>query len=462
MIFNFWELFLPQETGTIMTASFLPKLLVCTALVMAPVSAMAAFEFIPAPSRAPAPAAPAFPVPAAPESAAMQMTPAPASSVVSEALSASQARVSPQSILPPAPAAPRYALVPATTAAATNPAPGLNMNPLGTASNANASGTSSAGQLEQAMLANVAPAAAPSPAPAPIYSPSSVQRVSQGRSALGGLPAVPAPAAGGGGSYEEAVGFGRDLPLALAVGQIVPPDYAFNFDSAVNPGDTVSWEGGKPWDQVLNETLSPIGASARIDEGKKEIAIVRGAAPAAVTPFAAPAAYVPPAPPAPAAMAAPVPRPPMASANTPLYSPAASAPVTPAPFPAPAPLPVYEPAAPVAVPPQQAAPKMQLAGVSGSNVLDAQAKRIWEADRSMTLRAILTDWSMQAGVELFWSSDFDFPVESAVKINGTFEEAVQTLLRGLRDAQPRPIGRLHPNLPEGPSVLVIETKHILE
>ena len=46
----------------------------------------------------------------------------------------------------------------------------------------------------------------------------------------------------------DVVGFGTDMPLALALRQIVPADYAFSFGENVNPGYRVSWSGGKAWD----------------------------------------------------------------------------------------------------------------------------------------------------------------------------------------------------------------------
>lgn len=273
--------------------------------------------------------------------------------------------------------------------------PVINMNPLGAAGQQ----VPQPARIEQAMMAQAAPA--------PV-----AQRAAPSH-------------------YAEAVGFGRDLPLALAVSQIVPPDFAFSFDTSVNPGDNVSWEGGKPWDQVLNETLSPVGASARIDAAKKEITIVTGSAghnsivPAS---YSAPQAPRPPAP----SLAAPAMVSPMPAVIT------------------------------QDVAPLQAIPPMTARPSAIATVLDPKAVNLWQAERGSTLRRILEDWSMRAGVELFWSSDFDFPVSSAVRINGTFEEAVQTLLNGLRDAQPRPIGRLHPNLPDGPSVLIVETRHVLQ
>lgn len=76
--------------------------------------------------------------------------------------------------------------------------------------------------------------------------------------------AVPAFPPSQGQSFAEAVGFGRDLPLALALSQVVPPDYSYSFSQNVDAGTNVSWQGGKPWDQVLNDMLAPSGLRADI------------------------------------------------------------------------------------------------------------------------------------------------------------------------------------------------------
>lgn len=86
------------------------------------------------------------------------------------------------------------------------------------------------------------------------------------RAAAAGTPTVretqPAPAVNG---FADAVGFGRDLPLALALSQVVPPEYSYAFGKDINVGTTVSWQGGKPWNEVLNDMLVPNGMHAVID-----------------------------------------------------------------------------------------------------------------------------------------------------------------------------------------------------
>lgn len=62
--------------------------------------------------------------------------------------------------------------------------------------------------------------------------------------------------------FAEAVGFGRDLPLALALSQVVPPGYNYSFGQNVDAGTTVSWQGGKPWNEVLQDMLAQSGLRA--------------------------------------------------------------------------------------------------------------------------------------------------------------------------------------------------------
>lgn len=69
-------------------------------------------------------------------------------------------------------------------------------------------------------------------------------------------------------AFQEIVGFGRELPLALALSQVVPPEYSYAFAQNVDTGATVSWEGGKPWNVVLNDMLEDAGLKATIKDGR--------------------------------------------------------------------------------------------------------------------------------------------------------------------------------------------------
>ena len=65
-------------------------------------------------------------------------------------------------------------------------------------------------------------------------------------------------------SYQDAVGFGRDLPLAIALSQVVPSEFVHSYAPNVDTGTTVSWEGGEPWNVVLNKMLKPRNLGATI------------------------------------------------------------------------------------------------------------------------------------------------------------------------------------------------------
>lgn len=70
-------------------------------------------------------------------------------------------------------------------------------------------------------------------------------------------------------------GFGKDVPLVLAVRQIIPTNIAFAFDKNINLAQRVSWNGGRAWDKVLNDTLFEIKLAASEHDG----IIVIGSAP---------------------------------------------------------------------------------------------------------------------------------------------------------------------------------------
>ncbi|MEM6781786.1 MAG: TcpQ domain-containing protein [Pseudomonadota bacterium] len=340
-------------------------------------------------------------------------------------------------------------------------------------------------------------------------------------------------------NFAEIQGFGRDLPLVIALSQVVPANYTYSFESQGNAGKSVSWQGGRPWDQVLQSMLSPVGLNASIrgnfvyiqDGSMPQQAMPEMDMMPAPLPVAAsqPQIQIELQEPV-LAMPVPVqsndamvsrssdlvsshtkldvsqrPRVParisrmnaekgleISTQQSDLTEPPAS--VSPLPqveqeivteaaqpmqiVPAePDVLPAVEPDMPIATDEpvlmstmpdavesqQDWSQPSQLKMVSSPSMAGSlDGVRTWRAVRGDSLKTVLTDWAMDAGVELFWSSEFDYPLDSSVRMNGTFEEATQNILMGLRDARPRPIGRLHPNDPEGPAVLVIETQQIVE
>jgi len=67
---------------------------------------------------------------------------------------------------------------------------------------------------------------------------------------------------------EDVEGFGRNLPLVLALNQVVPSGYAYAFSQDVDPGTIVSWQGGKPWTEVLEEMLGPTPLGVSFNENR--------------------------------------------------------------------------------------------------------------------------------------------------------------------------------------------------
>lgn len=231
--------------------------------------------------------------------------------------------------------------------------------------------------------------------------------------------------------YEMAVGFGKDLPLVTALRQVVPNNYTYVLDESVPMSQNVSWEGGRPWNMVLSDMISPLGLTSSIQGNRVTIT---GAGTQSAIPDSTPV--------------------PVAEPVVPPAQPIAQQNFTPSP-------PIPAPQAMV-VNPQ---PTIQFSApppAPVSTVVPKVSRGSWVAERGDSLRNVLEEWSSQAGADMFWSSDYDYPLAGDVNISGTFEEAVQNLLRGFEQARPKPIGRLHPNLPHGPAVLVVETRQTLE
>lgn len=337
------------------------------------------------------------------------------------------------------------------------------------------------------------------------------------------------------GRFAETQGFGSDIPLALAMGQIVPAEYAYSFASNVNPGLKVSWNGGKPWNEVLNEALQPLGLRADV-AGSAVIVRTLSAAPLSVpevsykdterhSEVAPPPAVIQQAAlrgegtaenyprrtrekktflssiketfiseSEPAADAGAPPPPDMDRQviveNTAMSSGRdVDAAVTEQ-------VRNYEPAAPgatlaelAAAADREAARELELKNspLVKQKVSYAEGGRVdsdsifpertvsrrdensatatgfnpgrvslWQADSKQDLREVLTTWSQTAGVEMIWDSGYNYKLPVDFTMQGTFQEAVDKIFALYGATEPRPKGRVHPNLPKGPSVLVVE------
>lgn len=213
--------------------------------------------------------------------------------------------------------------------------------------------------------------------------------------------------------YDEVIGFGSDMPLPIALSQVVPSSYSFSYDNGVSLDQTVSWEGGKPWNEVLDSMLAShnlqteiIGNTVRISQKENHSAIYTESTIIEMSPITDHST----------------------SALRGLDS-------------------------------------FEDAYNDSSLLIDVEYDttiRLWTAPTNATLRRVIDTWSAEAGVEVHWTAEYDYPLQAPVSIQGTYPEAIKLLLDGFHEAQPRPVARLHPNLPDGPAVLVVETRHLIK
>ncbi len=75
---------------------------------------------------------------------------------------------------------------------------------------------------------------------------------------------TPNVAASESAAFDVVEGFAKDVPLALALRQVVPASYAFSFEDNVNPGSRVAWNGGKPWNEIVKEIANSLDYGVKI------------------------------------------------------------------------------------------------------------------------------------------------------------------------------------------------------
>lgn len=335
---------------------------------------------------------------------------------------------------------------------------------------------------------DMAPQAPDAAVPAPVSSaPVSAPVVA---TAPADAPLSAAPAEGG----DVLAGFGSDLPLVIALQQIVPPGYQYSFSGNVNPGVSVSWEGGKPWQHVLGDTLARQGLGYRL-QGNTVIVSASAAGMSYAAPesvgaqsaAAAPSGMMSEPPPddmAPVAIAA---APQTEMAPAPEAAPAAPSQTvtihrekpssllerlgwkngstgahTPA---AEEDMPSQNNVAVASPEPAPHQPEKTADAAMASAATDvaattpvsaAVATSSWAGTKGQTLRDVLKSWSDKAGVELYWSIDYDYRLSEDVGYTGAYDEAVGGLLDKFSAIRPQPYGQLHQSS-SGPRVLVVKS-----
>lgn len=240
------------------------------------------------------------------------------------------------------------------------------------------------------------------------------------------------------------LGFADNVPLAVALRQILPKTSGFVVAQNVKLGIVVSWQGGGPWRQVLADMLTSANLEMRI-KGNMVHVMAAHAGEANVSSSVAnvsPSVSMPSSS-EPLLLTTPSSR----DSATRRLNQSASMSGT------------Y-----LRVP-------MGGASDSSSMVKRASSQRTplsltsprgvdqqWVAQKGRTLREILKEWSARANIDLTWQAEYDYPLQATIVSMGSFEKAVRQLLVGLQGAQPQPYGAMHRNQAAGQMVLVIQAR----
>lgn len=253
-----------------------------------------------------------------------------------------------------------------------------------------------------------------------------------------------APAIDGGAS--KVVGFGSDMPLALALQQIAPPGYTFSFGTNVNPGVRVSWDGGgRPWDSVIQEMIAPLNLKAEVKDHTVHIGNANSAGEnhgAAVVPGlkfsqlkdkmrrenVTDPGESPKAQPLTTLESLEAAAGAQQQGNAPSQEPVKQqAGVQPMPL-----LPAGEqPGGAALVPPKDKTSALEIpAGTEPS-------AGVWKASQGDSLRETLGAWSKLANVEMVWNATHDYTVDADITVNDTFGSAVNLVVaQGVKSERP--------------------------
>lgn len=326
---------------------------------------------------------------------------------------------------------------------------------------------------------------------------------------------------------EPVMGFGKDIPLVLAMRQVIPAEYAFIFDPGIDLSMRVNWNGGRPWQTVLEDMIGEAGLGLVISQKKvwvreesfppvvpekteentpdfaelqqnipvlsesglseEPVDVVLKNKKYEVTEKKAEESYkkVPEEP--------EIYMPPptvnkdfnykeISREHEESYNPS---------YPRRTPMPIMSGAGesagvidkPVRLDSKEGleqlpvrdvemkkpiAPSRNIPALHEGRIPEAQITasdksidpyeiHFWQAEKGDSLRETLSNWSVQAGIKMIWAAHYDYRLPTPVRMHGTFPDAIKSLLTVYESSPDRPVGRLHQNLPEGPSVLVIES-----
>jgi|GEM_PF-1625560 hypothetical protein len=254
------------------------------------------------------------------------------------------------------------------------------------------------------------------------------------------------------GDEDGYYGFGKDIPMVMAMEQILPQGYNPAFARNVDMGQRMTWNGDGHWQSTLRQGLNDLGLdfylkgqNVYIVKDDSKLNDVAGS-PAPTGISAEPdldedssTDWLPKNWTAPhstevsatsSVKTANQDMMPQQMSKSSYRQPAAESLSN---------QPVSEPVRDVksAIPPSRSfsyneAPVESSKAVSGD----------WSASADETLRETLQKWAIQDGSSLEWTIDYDYLLKRPVNYSGSFAEAVKTLLDQFVEVEPRPYGQL--------------------
>lgn len=223
-------------------------------------------------------------------------------------------------------------------------------------------------------------------------------------------------------------GAGADQSLIIALRQIVPANYQFAFGKNVDLGQKVSWNGEKPWGHTLAEVLYPLNLMAEvkgniltIGEYKEQTPVAQNAFAEAETVQETVEEVVDVA-----TEQAPIieEMPELTGNGDDMRVLAEAETINEAPI---------ELAADGTI-------TQEVVETAADVVADAKK---WQAASGDMLSSVLTRWTNEAGIDLLWTIDYDYVVQSDLMVEGDIQQSAAELFSLFENANPQPYARLH-------------------
>lgn len=222
-------------------------------------------------------------------------------------------------------------------------------------------------------------------------------------------------------SQAEYQGFGRDIPLSAAVGEIVPDGWSVEYGDGVSTSTAISFGAASDWKSSLSSALSKKGMKAAY--GSTTV-LIEKAPTRASRPYAASASVPAKSHRAEPAVAKPTPPAPTRVAAT-----GGSGGFTMVPYEA----------------PQEARASGSGKGVDkdgwmpydGAITEPGYVEGVYYVVSGYYLRSTLQRWSDDTDWTLVWNSNYDYAIESNASFKGDFITATTALSEAMKNARPR-------------------------